>query len=63
MIFLYIAIGWIVLLVLFVIFWARFAGRRRDLSDSIEQDRARSPRLRVVDDNPDDEKQDPSDVA
>lgn len=62
MIFLYIAIGWIVLLVLFVIFWARFAGRRRELSDSIEQDRARSPRLRVVDDD-DDEKQDPSDVA
>lgn len=42
MIFLYIAIAWIALLVLFVLFWARFAGHRRRLSANIEEDRQQS---------------------
>lgn len=49
MIFLYIAIAWIVLLVVFVIVWARFAGRRRALEERIEQDRLRAHRLHAVD--------------
>jgi hypothetical protein len=48
MIFLYIAIAWIALLVLFVVVWARFGSRRRRLSDAIERDRRRARDLHVV---------------
>lgn len=67
MIFLTIAIAWLALIVLFVIIWARFGRRRRELEDSIERDRLQSHDLRAVkrddDDDDDDEKQDPPDVA
>ena len=53
MIFLYIAIAWIVLMILFVIVWARFAARRRSLTDTIERDRLSSRHLRSVDDEHD----------
>lgn len=53
MIFLYIAIAWIVLMALFVVVWARFGARRRILTDAIERDRVSSRHLRAVDDSQD----------
>ncbi|QDP97151.1 hypothetical protein FOE78_15545 [Microlunatus elymi] len=53
MIFLCIAIAWIVLLALFVIVWARFAARRRALADALERDRLRSRPPHLVENDTD----------